>query len=345
MKLRSATFCTTGVLSVLHALVDRVGESATWEPVTDLQYQVLQMYRQARIQISSGVEGVKTLVSDDSIRLNAALAEHGWDIRLPPFGPPNLGSVSLFKRAMTWFQPGEIKSITLATDRRPVAATKLTGGYDTYNDSRSRALDAIRIRTTSQDIVWLVPYKGPQLEGVGLLAAAAAHVRSFKERSDIKEGTAVGCFFPMVDLRHTPNVSFLNGMRLLGERGGVLGAMVQENILQMDERGARVESATAGMLYRSLSMCVIDGPFLFVLERDGMIDFVALCAEDSFRNPHDGRPCVLKDEGVISVSSGEDLAALVCIPIPPPTEGTRPAFQTTETMVPVDHGNAFALFV
>ncbi|MBP7134451.1 hypothetical protein KBA73_04515 [Patescibacteria group bacterium] len=311
--------------------------------MTDLQHQVLQMYRQARVQVSSGVEGVQTLVSDDSTRLNAALAEYGWDIRLPSFGPPNVGSVSLFKRAMTWFQPGEIKSITLANGGERVAATKLRGGYDTYSDSRTRALDAIRIRTTGTDIVWLVPYKGPQLEGVSLLAAAAARVRSFKERSDIKVGTDVGCFFPMVDLRHTPSIDFLNGMRMTGESGGVLGAMIQENILQMDEKGARVESATAGMLYRSISRNVIDGPFLFVLERDGLIDFVALCAEDSFRNPHDGKPLVLRDEDVIAVSMRD--TPIVSIPYPPPVEGTRPAIQVTGTTAPVSRGSAFTLFV
>jgi hypothetical protein len=144
----------------------------------------------------------------------------------------------------------------------------------------------------------------------------------------------------MVDVRHVPCIDFLNGMIVKGagategldlaiavflNGAGVLGAMVQENILQMDEKGARVESGTAGVSYRSESP-EIRGPFLFVLERNGMIDFVALCAEDSFRDPKRNNPLNVQDSGTtVHLDTTHDVTPSAHTPAPVPTPASSPA--------------------
>ena len=75
---------------------------------------------------------------------------------------------------------------------------------------------------------------------------------------------------------------------------GVLEVALQENGLQLNHLGAVVESATAGMA--TLSLCRrINTPYVFVLEHNGEIYFLALCGQDSWRNPADGDPLIVSD--------------------------------------------------
>lgn len=365
VNLKTSTFCPTGVLSVLHALGRACGDSHDWAAKTSLQEQVLEMYRRAHAQLEAGIPGVSALVSDSHERLNRALAEHGWSIRLPQFDHPSIGSVSQFSRRVTWLHPGESDTLQDEDHRTSYAAVRLRRGYVTYFDQRSK-FDGIRVQTTGAEAVWLIPYQGPQIDGAHLLAVAAGCVKVRKESGYVVEpdpsGRHNGCLFPMVDVRHTPTISFMDGMVVRGgggaqfvnllsaiaKGGGILGSMLQENLLQVDELGARVESGTAGIVYRSETPA-IRGPFLFVLERDGMIDFVALCAEDSFRDPKCGAPLVLGETSV--TTAPEAVGALAHAPLftpttPAPTasSGMAPAPVPTASGAP-KASVGFALFV
>lgn len=342
-NLKTSTFCPTGVLSVLHALGKACGDSRDWTARTPLQAQVLEMYHRAHDRLAAGIPGVSAIVSGSHERLNRALAEHGWSIRLPPFEAPSIGSVSQFRRHVTWLHPGEADEVQSEDYRKTYAAVRLRRGYVTYLDQRNK-FDGLRIQTTGDDAVWLIPYSGPQIDGAHLLSVAAGCVKVRKEGGYVVEpepdGRHNGCLFPMVDVKHTPNISFMDGMVMRGgggaelanliaaiaTGGGVLGSMIQENLLQVDEKGARVESGTAGVVYRSETP-TIRGPFLFVLERDGMIDFTALCAEDSFRDPSRGDPLVLGQASTATAPEAADApssAPLFHSASPAPSVATTP---------------------
>lgn len=355
--LRSSTCCSAGILSFMHAIARHCAAGYEWRGQNDLQHAIIAMYEAARPRLEAGIPDVQTLVSDNSERLNAALAERGWDIRLQPFGPPSIGGVSLFRRAMTWRQPGSRDTVQVGQKRYPAARVRHGWEAWTYRGERGLTVtECLRLYTSGDDVVWLLPYTGAQIADVALLNYAVGEIKKMQPHKPNEvapaDGRTNGCLFPMVDIRHTPDISFLNEMARWSpvmEKGFaetladivfgvILRDMVQQNVMQLDELGSLLDSGTAGQGYRS-DTPTINGPFVAAYERNGMLDFAALCAEDSFRDPKSKNPLVLCD--TVAKAPGTDQTPIVLAASKPASAPVTP-----HRPVPVPNGEkSFAIFV
>jgi hypothetical protein len=102
-----------------------------------------------------------------------------------------------------------------------------------------------------------------------------------------------GVIFPMVDLDQKVDISWLIGLTTTGVDGrlATVEQALQQNILKMNEVGARAKSAVAFTLTLGIHMpepdLVINGPFLVWFERSHLAKplFAGYITQEHWKNP------------------------------------------------------------
>lgn len=290
-NVHSATLCPIGILSMLYATEKYIDkESIFWHGESNKQRQIVEMYDVAQSELASGISDVKTFAGSDCLQLNGSLKDHGYSIRLPHFVALDIGAVAFFDAAVK-FDPVGVPTEMLIDGKR-VPSVTIQVGPTCWWGPHSKLPAIVEISTKGDENVYLIPCE-QELSGLELYDFVAV---TLQNRNQLRK-TDQGVCFPMTNIKHIPDVCWLEGMTILGSDNqcmGVLRVALQENSLAIDHRGARVRSATAGLTYRSITQD-IDVPYVFVLVRDDMIHFVALCGQDSWRNPADKNPLILED--------------------------------------------------
>jgi hypothetical protein len=142
--------------------------------------------------------------------------------------------------------------------------------------------------------VYLIPCDH-EIKGLELLIFA----RKMLNRRNTLKKNYNGVIFPMVHINHIPDLKPFEGMTIYKDDlfEGILAVLLQENSLGLDHLGAKVKSATASLtrLCKLMPPLTIDIPYVFTLVREDVIHFIALCGQDSWRNPSDNNPLIIKD--------------------------------------------------
>lgn len=308
-SLKSATLCPVGIFGMLYAISHKLEGSFRWRAHTEPQAQVAAMLSRAVPAIAAGEVAIEAFASFSGALLNKALADRGCSIRVREFNAPDIGAVCFFGADVEWKITGvPTNTFWIAENRNLPGATAKEVILYCNGPEHDAELMIAEIPCKGHDEVFMIPYHGDeQLRGLDLLEFVASALKD-REKYVISEGSLN---YPLAHLKHQPNLSWMVGMNPLDKNGladGVLAEVQQENSIEITHYGARVRSATVGTVTRS-SAKNLSGPYVFVLINKGMLEFVALCAPDSWRDPAKNTPLELKDE--VSAEQFETIAPVI----------------------------------
>jgi hypothetical protein len=245
--------------------------------INDQQKAFFESFMQNKVALQAFMpKELRTWVSKSAEELNAILKKEEFGIQLEPFKPTEFGVVSILDIMLRWLHEGQRSSITVAhkdsEDTKLYDAFELKDGFAverlegyahpvitimTKNDDGTLAKD--RVHLTVADEV---------LTG-GQLWEKIVKIRSL-ERKEIEEYTHV--VVPMVDYDQSFKLDWLLGLSV---KGWYISQALQQTKFKMNEKGARIKSAVAIAMKRSMApmpsnKLIIDKPFYLWIERDGL---------------------------------------------------------------------------
>lgn len=280
--LRTQTLCVLPVLGCLSAAakyLEAKGHSPEMSPSTDEQAQFLEMFEDLMNYVPD-VKELESMASEDVADVNNWLAAKGYDIRLQEGA--ELSMASVFELLLEWMTEGSRSSVT-AADGKDYTAVLVKKNVTVAHEMAVHSNPVVRVmaktgETVCMSIVDEVP---DSFAGLFLKVAELDSVKSTSHQFD-------GATFPMVDLDVRPDISFINGLEMSPDF--FVGKAIQQTRFRMNEKGAKVESAAAMQLFRSVAMRVpysIDRPFLLWIRRDGFEFplFAAVLCEDVWKEP------------------------------------------------------------
>jgi hypothetical protein len=210
---------------------------------------------------------LKSLAATSADPLNALLKENGFDIRLDPFQPGDIGAVSILDMIVRWINAGKPGAIWSGGKSYP--AFQLDSNDVQMYSVPEQTEPLVRLRTESGDDVWLIkPNQAPRSNfEASMLAQRTASSR--KEQLYNNRNIVV----PNLEIDIQPDMSSLIGM---GIESSLLGHFMVSQVLQqfklrMNARGARAKVATAVAVTRGMGPVhyLFDQPFVFYMTQKG----------------------------------------------------------------------------
>jgi hypothetical protein len=269
-----------------------LGGDRAWEPTNDMQTrfirEILEVCRPDLVRIPE----FETIAALSEIPINEFLAKHGFNIRLdkfPELVPPERawGAASVLDITLKWLVKGSKSSIN--TVRKNFPAAKLSKDAVTIRDATGHQYPVAEVRTSSDDVVFMT-ICDRDLNNFDLVAEA--------ERISVNmtgHAPYEGLLFPMVDLNHQVDISWLGGMFTIDNEGyfNKIIQALQQTKLKMNHEGARIKDAVAIGGFRCTSVqiprppLIINRPFLFWVRRPGLAKplFVARLTEEVWKDP------------------------------------------------------------
>lgn len=296
--MNSSVSAFRAMIAALLAAEDTIlGRDRTWHAVNAKQERLLAEIFPAMRPENVSIPEIEQEVSWEAEAINEFLRRHGMDIRLEPFTRDTFGFAAVMRVAVQWLIAGVERDI-VGIDGKTYAGARIEQEHDyTVNGlnleflrSPSHPNPIVTLRTKSKDVVHLTRFDGEASSAFDLMAYAGKLLTDTERSRDYE-----GVHFPMVDLDVQPDVSWLLNMwttQRASELRAVMVQAVQQCKLQMNHEGAVATDAFAGAA--TLECCrmpkpdlVINGPFLFVLERPGLQQpmFVAHVCPDMWKNP------------------------------------------------------------
>lgn len=278
----------------LEAEAQILGQNRTWIAANAKQRRLLEEILPFTRPEAELIPETKQCVAWEAGTINSFLTDNGMDIRLEEFGADTFGFASVMKVACPWLAQGTPRRILI--DDEPVEGARLEakrvskGMSVAFSRSPHFSEPIATILTTSNDVVRITKFN-EDLDPFDLVARAREMVTDAKPVFDFD-----GVQFPFVDLDVCPDVSWLLGMSTVSETRGVaelVQALAQVK-LQMNHKGAVVKDAFAGaamleccVVSRPKPDLIVDGSFLFVLDRPGLTQPVIslVVRPDSFKDP------------------------------------------------------------
>ena len=252
-----------GCLAECEKVVKSVG---SWSWSNDDQERFLvDYYMKAREEIGTLPE-LESISSPDADKINAFLADRGFQIRLDPFSPLEIGMASVFKLLLSWTMPGKVT--TVREEQFPAVRIHKNRSFHV---SQHVPCPIVSLETQSGDVVRMTvlpnPPKGFELlELIQKIDATLQNERGYD-----------GVIFPMIDYDEMINISWIRGMETEGKGGPWrISQALQQTKFRMNEVGAKVESAVAmgaRFMYcasEPIPDLVIDHPFLLWIKREGL---------------------------------------------------------------------------
>lgn len=282
----STTAVTYPIVAAVKNAEEILGPNRTWQPTSEMQDRFLaEFFAVGRVELD-GISEIESITSYSSDEVNAFLRERGFTIQLDPWNPPGFGVASILDLLVEWIQRGEVTAVR-TDDGQEFPGVRVDGRSVRSFDVPGHPNPLARLETKSGDWVTMTMLDQTP-EGFDLIAKAQA-LSGHKRQS----GAFGGLIFPMVDLNHEVDITWLIGMHTTGDDGlpAIISQALQQTKLKMNEIGARVQSAAAIAVSRSMpkSDHVINRPFLIWFERDGLSKplFVGYITPDDWRNPDD----------------------------------------------------------
>ena len=266
----SKTIVMSPINGVLGKSEDILGKDRLWNPVNNEQYHFLTDFFSKRDHLRGFSEKeFRNWVSRIASELNEVLRREGFDIQLQDFQDGEFGIVSILDVLVEWLVRGMKTEIYVNDTEYPAVRLENTA-FEPYTSFGHRHPIAM-LYTKSGDKVYMTIADRPYRD-FGLID------RINGIRGDLRRASRYDYLkFPMVNLNHQVDISWLKGMWTIdansGQRAEISQALQQVKF-KMNETGARVKSAVAiGVRFVSAlsnQPLVIDKPFFLWIEREGM---------------------------------------------------------------------------
>ncbi|HYG83901.1 MAG TPA: hypothetical protein VD907_03420 [Verrucomicrobiae bacterium] len=210
-----------------------------------------------------------SMTSHDWEVLNNFLVSNGFDPLFTQFDPNDLGICSIVKKAMEWTAAGTPTSIYRDADGKSYPGFKLEGDAAQVQSLQHGVFSRrIAIATKGHETIYLAmlpeEMEGPR-DGAHLLQMARQMLAA-RARTDYGFS---GAIIPMITFDQVAELNWLDGLRINPPDGtsNILASCRQHVKFYMNERGARLEAAFAGVVARGLppAPLVIDRHFVLAV--------------------------------------------------------------------------------
>jgi len=271
----SATAVLYPIISALVASEKELGPNRTWTAVNEKQEQFLVDFQASREEVGK-IPEIESICSHSHEVVNSFLKAKGFSIQLQPFNPVDIGVASVLKLVLEWAEKGSENSVLVEGNPSRFPAVFIKEKGVSFHKAADHAHPVAQLFTKSGDEVFLTMVDAPLTQDQ--LTASASRILS---NLSATPGIFAGVIFPMVDLDHQPDISFLVNMSTVGDDG--VGARVAQAMQQtqfaMDEIGAVVKSAAAMQMARCVVLNqpdphIINRPFLAIVRRPGLKQFI-----------------------------------------------------------------------
>lgn len=277
------------IVTALVAAEAELGPNRDWKPINDKQRRFLSNIFAPSREEATKIPEIESTSSRNHEVINEFLRSRGFSIKLDPFqSPSDFGVASVLKLALEWLEKGTKTQITAqgqGTQLYP--AVHMEGGVQFFT-AQGHEHQVVKLLTKSGDEVYLtmmdkpVPQDDLDITALRLLCNLSPN----RQHSKV--------VFPMVDLDQQPDISWLVEMWTptnVPNEFGIVKQALQQTKFAMDEVGAKVESAVAIGMVRSVSRVAppyrIDKPFLAVVTRPTLKQpiFVGYLDTDCWKKP------------------------------------------------------------
>lgn len=293
----SHTVVVAPIMSALVKVEDVLGKDRIWHARNQEQKEFLVEFFSKRSELAKFSEReLRSWVSFVADELNAILKTEGFDIRLDEFEEGEFGVVSILDILVEWLAAGT--KFPIRTESQEYAGVKMMPSAEIDSqparcfmsyESKKHPYPVALVLTKSGDRVYMT-VADEELKDFSLVR------RIDMIRSSLESGGRYEyLLFPMVDLNHEPDVSWLLKMCTIDEGGQAreISQAKQQTKFKMNQFGARVKSAVAiGIGITSVQRempLVIDKPFFLWIEREGATIPVlyAYLDYEEWKNPGD----------------------------------------------------------
>lgn len=222
-------------------------------------------------------------VSGDYQVLNSFLQEHGFTIQLNPFGPESIGIVAILKLLLKWQEVADTSTITYNNKEYP--AVKMNSNIGLYISPAAHQ-PILAIKPDKKDTLVMMMPADSRYEGLHLFFKIQQLLKGIK-RMRPDDYDKLEAVFPMINMNNEADISWLVNMEK-GDEWTVSQAL-QQNKLEVNQFGAKAESATAIVMTRGFSETyhyVIDQPFFFftIDMKTRFPTFIAYLEPDSWQD-------------------------------------------------------------
>ncbi|HZR42553.1 MAG TPA: hypothetical protein VFB12_20700 [Ktedonobacteraceae bacterium] len=269
--------------------MEGMGTDRQWQPANDTQQHFLEHHFALCRDEVAGIPEIESLASWSYETINVFLRKRGLTLQLHPFGYPGFGVASVLDLFVRWEQQGEA-CIVRGVDSHDYPAVRIDRkGVEFYQVGHKHPIAALK--TTSGDWVYLTMHDDEPTHQFDIDHQAEA----FSQRLGHPTTEYNGVIFPMVDLDQNVDIGWLLKLSTRAENGDHVEVeqALQQNILKINEVGARAKSAVAMELLPTAAMMhpepdlVINAPFLLWFERSGFSTplFAGYITQEHWRNP------------------------------------------------------------
>lgn len=256
-----------GSFYTLSACLDQMPYNADqWRSFNEWQKLYLSKYAGMR---NVDIPEIESRVSQGDVDpINQFLKDRGFDIQLQPIGPMDLAIASVLEVLLKWLREGE--KFPLRHDNLLYKGVYLKEGV--VVNSVDEFWNPVAIITTENgDRVHMVVPNDKPRNSFEVLQVAEKLLENGRRYDSRYENVK----FPMVDLKINTSLDWIVGMMDVTNNYEISEAL-QQTIVKMDEKGVLIKEAVAITArcccvdFSEPVPLVIDKPFLFVVEREGL---------------------------------------------------------------------------
>jgi hypothetical protein len=265
-----------------------MGGTTEYTPVNEEQSRLLASeYWRERSSLASRftIAELKGLASRSIEELNGLLEREGYPIRLAQGSQDDFGAVAFQDVSVEWQEPGTARPIQLGGISYPGFVLK--GEAVRIGRSSGHPNPIAVITTANGDTVAMTRVN----EVLSTWQLFDLYQTLCESRLSDDDGGYQGVHVPKVCLDQEVDLSWLLGLSLKGRLdGGRVSQAKQFTKLRMNEFGARAASGVAVAVTRGMPhYLTMDGPFVFIMERQGLETptFLGIIDTDSWKDPGD----------------------------------------------------------
>ena len=281
--------CAPSIAGCFAAAEETMG-AQFWTPTTQVQSDnignVSRITKVVREVFKPGELDV--LATFSAKEMTQFFKERNFDFKIQPYGGSNFGLGAVLKLALEWHKAGKPTEIVRANEKFEGVLLKADDHLVHFYDCDGHESPLAEITAKNGDRVFVTEFYGDVDEVFGF-SAAATQLSKKKRRVSTFGSLAV----PMVDLVTETDLDWMIGINAqIGGSVYTVSDASQKNRLKLNLKGALAESAThmamrGGCFGQPKKKMVIENPFLFWIERDGLNApaFTAYVSTDTWKNP------------------------------------------------------------
>jgi len=283
--MKSQTFTVPPILGCLQAaekylLENNLSSQVQWEPCNEEQIRFVKEFVPLMKDLPLLDNVLKSIADMNPAVINQWLKENGFNIRLPEQISPDAFSVaSILKVIIEWMKVGTKSTVRYQNQNYSAVKMKQEDGVVVLGYSFNNP--TVCLKTKSDEHVFITMTDKQPKNSTEVAELISNQPDDLKPNFCYDEVT-----FPMVKYDQEIDLSWICGLRT---ESWHISHALQQTKFEMDEVGAKVESAMAMTMFRSLvsssnRKLFIDEPFLLWITRHGcsIPIFGGYFAEDSW---------------------------------------------------------------